>query len=263
MSVVIPVWGDYADHRLDGALASIREQDLESAIILVDNGSDPPLKRAGVSIVRSETRLSLGAARDLGLRAVTTPLVIFWDADDVMLQGMLGRLTELISADSGLVACGTSIINAGTGARHHWPRRWPLWLSRFPPLFATLNAISSLYPVTGALLRTAPAQAAGFPDAGFGDDWVMGVSLGFRGRVAVDEHAGRYYCHGPGSVSSRWTRRDILASARLVRHRLRTDPAIPAPIVWLVPVIRVAQHVVVRVLRPVSRHSPRRRRSGA
>jgi glycosyltransferase involved in cell wall biosynthesis len=259
VSIVIPVWGEYSDHRLDEALASIRAQELASAIILVDNAGDTPLQRAGVSIVRSATRVSLGAARDLGLRSVATPWVMFWDADDVMLPGTLVRLARHLRRDPDLVACGTSILDARTGLRLHWPRRWPLRLTRLPILCATLNAVSSLYPVTGALLRTAAAQDAGFPDADQGDDWVIGVSLGFRGRFAVDEHPGRLYRRG---ISIDWTRRDVLANSRLVCVRLRSDPAIPAAVARLVPVIMLAQHAVLRVLRPLSRLSAGRRRDG-
>jgi SAM-dependent methyltransferase len=263
VSVVIPVWGDYADHRLDEALASIRAQDIESNIILVDNGNRTPLRRRGVSIVRSETQVSLGAARDLGLRSVSTPEVMFWDADDRMLPGTLARLKDRLDRDPALVACATSIIDTMTGQPLHWPRRWPLRLGRYRRLYATVNAVSSLYPVTGALVRTAFAQDAGFPDAERGDDWVMGVSLAFRGRVAVDEHPGRLYSRGPGSVSARWTRRDVVAKYRLVRERLRNDPAIPPGVVRLLPVIVLAQHVVLMVLRPLARRTPARRRARA
>jgi glycosyltransferase involved in cell wall biosynthesis len=262
VSVVIPVWGNYADHRLDEALVGIRNQGLESVIILVDNGNERPLTRPGVCVVRSEAQLSLGAARDLGLRTVTTPTVMFWDADDVMLSGTLARLIERLERDPGLVACATSIIVSTTGRRHHWPRRWPLALSGLPLVFATLNAVSSLYPVTGALLRTADAQAAGFPDADGGDDWVMAVSLGFRGRIAVDEHLGRLYRRGPASISARWTCRDLLASARLVIERLHTDPAVPAAVVRLTPIISLGQHAVLQLLRPIARQAPARRRVG-
>jgi glycosyltransferase involved in cell wall biosynthesis len=262
VSVVIPVWGEYADHRLDEAVASIRKQDIEAAIILVDNGNAVPLTRPGTSAVRSETQLSLGAARDLGLRSVTTPTVMFWDADDVMLPGTLTRLAGRLADDPELVACAASIIDSRTGRRHHWPRRWPLRLTRQPLLFATLNAVTSLYPTTGALLRTADAQAAGFPDADGGDDWVMGVSLSFRGRVAVDEVPGRLYGYGSASISAGWTRRDVLANARLVRERLRTDAAIPTAVVRLAPIIALGQHTVLQVLRPIARRAPARRRVG-
>jgi glycosyltransferase involved in cell wall biosynthesis len=262
VSVVIPVWGAYADHRLDEAIASIRAQNVATSIILVDNGNQPPLQLPGVSIVRSRTQISVGAARDLGLRSVSTPRVMFWDADDVMLPGTLRRLADRLDKDPWLVACSTSIIDGDTGRRLHWPRRWPLRLSQLHTLWATLNAVSSLYPVTGALLRTGLAQAAGFPDAERGEDWVMGVSLGFRGRVDVDEHPGRLYRRGPASLSAGWTRRDVLANARLVRERLRTDPAVPAPVARLAPMILLGQHAVLQVLRPLARRTPGRRRSG-
>lgn len=263
VTVVIPAWGKYADHRLDEALASIRAQDVPVEILLVDNASDPPLERPGVTIVRSENRVSVGAARDLGLRAVRTPVSVFWDADDVMLDGALGRMVRALDQDPDLVACATSLVDATTGRRHHWPRRWPLSLSRVPTVFATLNAITSLYPVIGAAVRTSEAQQTGFPDANGGDDWVMGVSLAMRGRITLDECPGRLYRRHEQSISSDWKTSDVLTNAKLVRRRLREDPKAPRAIRVVAPVIWLGQHLVLQVLRPIARQTPARRRAAA
>ena len=204
VSVVIPVWGAYDGPRLDEALRSLRAQDVPVEIVLVDNASDPPVTRADVEIVRSEERIALGAARNLGLDAVRTPFVVFWDADDVMPPGTLTRLLERLERDPGLVACSATILDSLTEERHHWPRLWPLRISRRQRLFAVLNAVSSLYGVIGALVRTDAARDARFPDSDGGDDWVLAVSLAFRGRIAVDHRPGRRYQRHGGSVSAPW-----------------------------------------------------------
>lgn len=262
VTAVIPVWGAYADHRLDEAIASLRAQDFPLEILLVDNAHSPPLHRTGAASVRSDRRLSLGSARNLGLEAVRTPLVLFWDADDVMPAGTLRRLVAELDRDPGMTACGAAMTDGPTGDRHHWPRRWPLVLRHRPRLFAFVNAISSLYPVTGAVVRTAAARDSGFPDVSGGDDWAMGVSLAFRGRVGVLSEPGRVYRRHNGSVSSTWGAGDALAHGRVVRDRLREDPAVPAAVRRLEPAVRLGQEAVVRLLRPIGRRMPRRRREG-
>jgi hypothetical protein len=262
VTVVIPVWGAYTDRRLDEAIASIRSQDEPAAILLVDNAHDPQVQRHGVDIVRSDVRVPLGSARNLGLAAAGTPMVMLWDADDVMPADTLGPLVRELDSNPFAVVSGARMLDGRTGGLHHWPRRWPLRLAGVRHAFAVLNAVSSLYPVTGAVMRTAAARDACFPAASGGDDWVMGVSMAFRGRVTVRSEPGRIYRRHPGSVSAAWTTADALAHADLVRQRMRADPAVSVAARRLLPAIWVGQQVVLRVLRPVARRTPRRRREG-
>jgi glycosyltransferase involved in cell wall biosynthesis len=262
VTAVIPVWGVYADARLDEAIASIQAQDEPAAIVLVDNAGHPALEHDEPRIVRSERRLPLGAARNLGLDAADTPMVIFWDADDLMPAGTLAALVRQLDDEPSVVVSGARIIDSASGGLHHWPRRWPFLLARFPRAFATLNAVNSLYPVIGSVLRTAAAREARFPDVSSGDDWVMGVSLAFRGHVRVRLQPGRIYRRHPSSLSASWTAADALAHARLVRGRLRVDPAVPSIMRRLVPVIWLGQQAVLRLFRPIARRAPRRRRDG-
>jgi hypothetical protein len=80
---VVPAWGEYAGAPLAQALESLRAQDVAARIIVVDNASEPPLEaRGGIELIRSDTRLTVGAARNLGLASVHSRYVVFWDADD-------------------------------------------------------------------------------------------------------------------------------------------------------------------------------------
>ena len=125
-----------------------------------------------------------------------------------------------------------------------------------------MNTVSSLYPTQGAVLRTEAAREARFDDADGGDDWVLGVSLAFRGRVALDPHDGRFYTRRPGSVSSGWTRTDAETHASQVLARLRTDPAVPAAVRRSIPLIRLVADRRARAVRPLARRTPLRRREG-
>jgi glycosyltransferase involved in cell wall biosynthesis len=257
-TVVLPVWGEYVA-ALPEALASLRAQDVAAPMIAVDNASDAQLPDLpGVTLVRSPRRLTLGAARNLGLAHVTTPYVVVWDADDVMLPGTLDFLEAAIRSDPRLAAFGAAIVEEPSAVRHRWPRRWVAALVRAPKLFALLNSVWSLYPTTGAtVMRTELVRGAGgYSDAESGDDWCLGVSLAFRGRIGWSERPGRVYRLHPQSVWARhMTARHLLRHARTVRARIRTDPGIGGWAKALLPLVAGGQvaavigHVVLSAAR--------------
>lgn len=247
-TVVIPVWDRYVD-RITEAVASIRAQDVPHRIVIVDNASSVPVPELeGVELVRCPRRLSLGRARDRGLAAVGTAYVVCFDADDVMLPGTLARLEAAITADPRLVAYGTAILEGPSGRTHRWPRRWIARLSRAERLFALLHSVWSLYATTGAtVMRTDLAQqSGGFPDSDAGEDWVLGVSMAFRGRVGWSLQPGRIYRLHADSVTARGAgARELARRARTVRERIRVDPGIPGWARAAIAVIAAAQHTAI------------------
>lgn len=254
VSVVVPVWGDYAGATLTEALDSLRAQDLPARILVVDNASDPPLEpMPGVELVRSETRLTVGAARNLGLARVETPFVVFWDADDLMLPGTLRFLRDRIAGDPGLVLVAASILEGDPPVPHRWPRRWTYPLARFKTLFALADCVWSVFPTTGSsIIRTAVAREAGFGDANSGEDWMLGVSLAFRGRVTLETRPGRIYRRHPASLwETQRSGRQLMVHSRAVRERIRNDNAVASWVYVLIPLIAAFQFAAVRVVRPL------------
>ena len=226
--MVIPAWGAYAGAPLQEALASLREQDAPARIIVVDNASEEPLGPLGdAEVLRAPERLTVGAARNLGLDHVTTPYVLFWDADDLMLPGTLRFLLERIQADSRWLPSrrrrGGIRDPAPLAAALERPARAP------PPLFALGHSVWSLFPSTGAtIMRTAlvrdavattPAEAA---ETGCWEHrWPSGAD---RRR----DRPGRVYRRlGESLWQENMAPARQLANAAAVRERLRTDPAIP------------------------------------
>jgi glycosyltransferase involved in cell wall biosynthesis len=244
-TVVVPVWDEYVSDRLIDALQSIQSQDAAPRIVVVDNDSHVPVPDLpGTAIVRTGSRLPLGAARNLGLVQVKTSYVVFWDADDVMLPGTLVFLEDRLARASDAVAFAAAIIEDPSGKRHRHPRRWAPLLMRAPGLFALLHSAWSLYPTTGAtIIKTEVARATGgFADADSGEDWCLGVSLAFRGRIAFGEHPGRLYrLHEQSMWARHMTPRHQLRHARTVRDRLNTDRGIPDWARTLLPAIALAQ----------------------
>jgi glycosyltransferase involved in cell wall biosynthesis len=233
VSVVIPVWGAYAGAPLQEALASLRAQDTPTRIIVVDNASDEPLGPVGeAEVVRAPERLTVGGARNLGLEHVTTPYVLFWDADDVMLPGTLVFLLEEISADETLVAVAAAIVEE-SGLRHRWPPRWSARLAGRPTLFALAHSVWSLFPSTGAtIMRAAQVRESGGYEsdeaAVSAEDWVLGASLAHRGRIGLRDRPGRVYRRlGESLWQDHRAAARQLAHAAAVRNRLRSDAGIP------------------------------------
>ena len=244
-TVVIPAWDRYAGEPLRAALRSVLDQAGPKHVLVVDNDSHTELTVVdGVEVVRTGQRLTVGGARNHGLTAVETPYVVFWDADDVMLPGTLAFLEREIEADHRLVAYGAAIVEAPSGMRHRWPRRWIGTLARAPRALALLDCIWSQFPTTGAtIMRTDVVRASGgYADADSGEDWCLGVSLAFRGSIGWSERPGRLYALDPESM---WARhmgpRDQLQHAAAVRRRLRDDAAVPAWARAALPLIAVGQ----------------------
>jgi glycosyltransferase involved in cell wall biosynthesis len=208
ISVVIPVWDDYA-RWLPSALESLGDQGVAITVIVVDNASTTAVPAAArVTMLRLDRRLSVGAARNVGLAAVSTPFVCFLDADDVLLPGALARMRARLAArPSAVVAvagCDAWIEATGETVRWGWPRPLAYRLAAHRRLFATATALRNAYPTTGVLMRTAAMRAAGgFADADHEEDWLPAVALAARGDVDLDHRPGRRYRISGGALRGR------------------------------------------------------------
>lgn len=234
-------------------------------IVVVDNASSVPIAdRPELEIVRSPRRLVLGAARNLGLEHVQTPYVVVWDADDVMLPGTLELLEREMRRRPGLAACGAAILDAD-GTRHRWPRRWVARLLRRPRLLAFVQCVWSVFPSTGAtIMRTALVRdAGGYAATTSGEDWVLGVSLAFRGPLGWTERPGRLYRSDPQSVWARCSdAHHLRAHACEVRRRIRHDRGIAGWARAALPLIAALQHVAIVLSRIRSARGRASRASG-
>ncbi len=265
-TVVIPVWDSYVGQRLIDAVTSVTGQDPAPLVLLVDNASGVPLPQIpGVSLVRTGERVSVGAARNLGLSLVTTPTVVFWDADDLMLPGTLSVLQEGLAREPDLVAFGAAIIEDPSGERHRWPRRWVAHLIPHRFLFALVHTVWSMFPTTGATaMRTEVVRACGgFGDANSGEDWSLGAALVWRGRVGWTERPGRRYLQHEGSAWGLYgSPVHQLENARAVRRRLATDPELPGwahslvPLLGMLQMLAVAAHAAAAAVRRRARPGP-------
>src|SRR3954469_5392764 len=257
VTVVIPVWGRYVAY-LPEAVASVSAQHPHPRILVVDNASDVPLPDLGVDTVGSEQRLSIGAARNLGLRAASTKWVVVFDVDDLMPLGTIARLLDEESAEPAPVAVVPRIFDDVIGQAHHWPRRWMASASSHRRRFALLNATWCSFPTIGSLLdRDAALAGGGFGDCDEGDDWVLGASLACRGPIRFTQSFGRVYRRHADSVSAAWDHRDVLRHAARVRRRLVSDPGVPGWVAACAPLLAPLQAFIAFCIRPLARRTRR------
>ena len=198
---MIPAWDSYAGETLVEAVESAQSQSVRPDVVVVDNASNVPIpEMAGVRVVRTSTRVTIGASRNLGLAEVDTPLVVFLDADDLLLEGALDAMLRVADSCPDAVAWVLGIVDGTTGRRHRSPRRIARVLARSPTLFAIVNAGWSVLPTQGAtLLRVGLLRELGGYDdsqAG-GDDWPLCAAIPFRGRVAFDGFPALMYRRRP------------------------------------------------------------------
>jgi glycosyltransferase involved in cell wall biosynthesis len=257
VSVVIPVWDEYAGDGLVQAVVSVRRQRVPVRLIVVDNASAVPLPGLeDVELVRLEQRRSTGAARNASLPLLRTEYVVFLDADDRLLDGSLAALIAGLDADPRRATHTLSIIDAAKGAPHRTPRRVARTLAAAPPLFALANVIWSLLPTQGCTIMRVPdvVESGGYADASTGEDWVLAVSLSFRGRQSFEQRPGLLYRQSARSPGVRaLPRSTLLRNAARVRDRIATDPRAPRHLESLLPAISAIQWSAALLAHPVYR----------
>ncbi len=231
VSVVIPVWDEYAGDGLVRAMAGVRRQDVPVCVIVVDNASSVPLPPLeDTELVRLEQRRSTGAARNASLPLLRTDYVVFLDADDRLLDDSLAALVAGLDADPQRATHTLSIVDAATSATASHATPPGAHAVRAPPLFILANLLWSLLPTQGCtIMRVADVvDSGGYADASSGEDWVLAVSLSFRGRQSFDRRPGLLYSQSASSPGcARCSRSTLLRNAARVRERLATDPRAP------------------------------------
>jgi GT2 family glycosyltransferase len=85
-----------------------------ASVIVVDNGSDEPIRLPGAEVVRLNANLG-AAARNVGVERARTPFVAFADDDSYWAPGSLARAAALLNAhpQAALLAAEVRIGSAG------------------------------------------------------------------------------------------------------------------------------------------------------
>lgn len=255
LTIVVPVWDDYVE-MLGEAVAAFRSAPGPPVrLLVVDNASRRPLPPlAGVERMTLPRRVSPGAARNLALARVDTPLVLFWDVDDLPIPTILPTLLAALCARPDVVAAAARSLgwDPATDQRSPWPwpRGWAYRLARRPWMLALGALASNPFPTTGpVVLRTSAARDAGgfSEDTSYGEDWGLSAALALRGRVVLLRDHGRLYrVHGASLTRRAQASPDAYAGAlRSLRRRARRDPRTPWWMAAALPLVGTVHAVKV------------------
>jgi GT2 family glycosyltransferase len=103
-AVVIPSWNSAT--LLPDCIGSIRAQDVDVELMVVDNGSGDDtvtfLEDEGIPHVTLPRNVGFAAAVNLGVARTVAPSILVLNADTVLEPGSLGRLVATLAADPGL-----------------------------------------------------------------------------------------------------------------------------------------------------------------
>ena len=214
-------------------LANLSQQGVQASnIIILGNGEEVPehFQNQGWSCRRSPERLSIGGIRNYALAMVDTPLLLYCDADDLIVPGALTSLVNCLSANPEVVlALGYNRLI--TGQRYSWPSAADF---AHRPLLLLLRQLAwnRFYLATGALLRVdALRKIGGFPEINLAEDGASAAALLAIGQVAfLQEDTRVYQVHPLGLCQrghNRWRWRQAYYEQRLW---LAHNPALP---LWL------------------------------
>jgi glycosyltransferase involved in cell wall biosynthesis len=194
VSIVITCF-NYGRFLGEAVASALGQQGGAPRVIVVDDGStDPGTLRAldelpgGVELLRQPNG-GPASARNAGVAATTTPLVLMLDADDRLAPGALDALKPPLDADPALgFAYGRTVCFGELSKELTFPAYDPFRL-----LYRSLVSVTSL-------MRREAFDAAGGFDAGVPgyEDWDLYLSLlgaGWEGR-RVDEITLLYRRHG-------------------------------------------------------------------
>lgn len=182
VTIVIPVYN--REHLVGRTLDSVAAQTVQCPVVLVDNGSADgsrdvldewaAARRAhghDVTVVEEFTP-GAAAARNRGLAEVTTPWVMFFDSDDVMLPRHVERFVETVKRhpEAEIVGWDVDLVRCnGRRETHRFYSRDIIFHNIFNGNFATLR-----YAVRSDLFRRVGAWN---PSVRGWDDIEVGMRL--------------------------------------------------------------------------------------
>ncbi len=263
VTYVIPVVDRPA--QLERVLASIGEN---AQIIVVDDGSRDPhiherVARAhGSRFIALPVNMGPGAARNAGLREVTTPYVAFVDSDVVVDSQMVPHLVRHF-ADPKVALVLPRVLGLHGSEETNWIGRYEnsrssLDLGELPSLVHP-RAVASWVPGTCTIARVDRLEGGFAEDLRVGEDVDLGWRLGNQGwRVRYDPSVQVRHDHRVkfgawmrrkafyGGSSSALTKRFpyYVAPALLSPSNIVTMVAVVAARRWSVPVIAAVWAII-------------------
>ena len=253
LTVVIPIWDRHIEllARCVSSLSSGSSKvghistDVSVDIVVVDNASETPIPKlpAGVQLVRLPARVSLAAARNVGLAVVKTPFVAFLDADDEAIPSAYAELLGQLEADDELVAATgalTRVYDDGRREPNPWPSPAALRASASRRRLAWRGLRENCFPTaSGAIMRTDTVRAiGGFGMVAYHEDWALSALLAWHGRVHVSQEPAALYHYDDRSRLHALSPAQLEENTLAVQNFVLAHRAAPRMLRRLRPLIR-------------------------
>ncbi|OIQ52767.1 chondroitin synthase [Moorella thermoacetica] len=224
VAIIIPCF-NYGNF-INEAVRSALDQDIETELIVVDDGSTDPatlkvldeLRTRGIYVFRQSNR-GLPSARNTGIRLTSDPYIVCLDADDIISPSYCSTCLEVLETqpDVGFVYSTTRVFG---NQNRHWSN-----LS-----YSALHLLLDNYIPYAAIFRRRVWEEVGGFDENmlFGyedwDFWLSAIERGWRG-FHVPEELFRYRKHGKSMLSSSNQRRKELKKYLRRKHHSLYSPA--------------------------------------
>jgi len=199
VSVIIP--SKNRAYLVRRAIASVLDQSMSVQVIVVDDGSNPPLKSqlgklpGYVSVVRHSKSLGPASARNTGLKIATGRYVAFLDSDDEYKPEFLEKSIKYLSSHS-VVSCivfSDRVFESGFSL----PARLKLslfnWIKEGLMVFSLVKYAGLLHPtaiylaqISHVVFTASAVRGLKFDQSlKYCEDWMFMLEVCGRGRMGV------------------------------------------------------------------------------
>lgn len=209
--IIVPMYN--AASTIERCLSSLRRQQQVHSIVVVDDGSTDE----SVAIVKriqsqcskikllEQNHLGPSAARNLGIRLTTAPVVMFCDADDYYEREMVATLVGALSREGADIAVA-GMIRTDKRGRRHIPK---LRYSVSDDLYANIEGILLNSNIFGgvpnkAYLRTAIGQTNFDTRYRYCEDTIFNLSILLNNpiRMVLIDQPLYDVCYNPSSITN-------------------------------------------------------------
>lgn len=228
IALLIPVFGRQA--KLNRALASLIPEAHLLEVIVIDDGSEPPIRIStrlslDIELIRIETNQGLAKALNAGMEHVFqrgTPYIARLDSDDIAITGRFRKQLEFMEAHPAVGICGTGYHEYNQSGEHQATVLLP---ADDAGIRAGMHLRTTLWHPT-VILRTSIARRVGYfdPTCKSEDIDYFSRTLAITRAANLPEALVRYEVGSRDALTGTAERRRALALEILGRKWHRCEP---------------------------------------